>query len=346
MLFAAACNKDGKEESPSSTTSTARQTVVEILADDLQFPWGLAYLPNGDLLFTERPGRLTILKVKAVKPRLLLTRQVQQSGEGGLLGIAVDPEFATNRYVYLYETASDNRVVRYRLENDMVTEDKVIVQAIPKAGNHNGGVIHFGPDGYLYVGTGDAQDPQSAQDLSSLAGKILRVDRDGNPAPGNPFGTVIYTLGHRNVQGITWTGDGKMIATEHGPSGDLGSCCHDEVNCIEKGKNYGWPLAHKSEEKAPHTPSIAESGNDTWAPSGCLFTGSSQVWQDQLVIACLRGQRFERFTLKADGSAVTGNSDTLYQTFGRLRNIVKAPDGSLVFCTSNGDDQILRIGLK
>lgn len=339
-----ACNKNKEDTPPQNQGSSSGSVItIDVLAKNLNFPWGLAYLPNGDLLFSERPGRLSLLKKDSSNPTLLLSRQVQQNGEGGLLGIAVDPDFQSNAFVYTYETADDNRVVRYKLIDGTLTEDKIIVQGIPKANNHDGGVIQFGPDGYLYIGTGDALQPSSAQDLQSLAGKILRVDGDGNPAPGNPFNNLIWSYGHRNVQGLTWNAAGIMLATEHGPSGDLGWCCHDELNKIEKGKNYGWPHAHAGQEKDGLTPAIAESGNDTWAPSGCCFTGNSSVWPQQVVVACLRGQRFERFSISSDANTVTGRSDTLHQKFGRLRNIIPGPDGSLVFCTSNGNDQIMRI---
>src|SRR5262249_2927394 len=131
----------------------------------------------------------------------------------------------------------------------VLTEDQVILSGIPEASNHDGGALKFGPDGYLYVGTGDALSPSKAQDKSSLSGKILRIDRDGNAAPGNPFGNRIWSLGHRNVQGFAWTSAGTMLATEHGPSGEFGWCCHDELNLIQPGKNYGWPITYSGMEK-------------------------------------------------------------------------------------------------
>jgi glucose/arabinose dehydrogenase len=342
-----ACNKKENDEEPpapgTTTEPATRSLKTALVLDGLAYPWGMAFLPGGDLLFTERGGKFSVLEKNASVPALLTTRQVQQNSEGGLLGVAVDPDFAENQFVYAYETATDNRVVRYKLSGLTLAEDKIIVQGIPKAGNHNGGVIQFGPDGFLYIGTGDAQNGAQAQQLSSLSGKILRVDRDGNPAQGNPFNTMVWSYGHRNVQGITWAEDGTMFAMEHGPSGEMGWCCHDEFNRIEKGKNYGWPLALAGTEKDSLTPPLDQSGDDTWAPSGCVFTGQDHFWPNYVVGACLRGEKMVRFRISADRRSVAGRADTLQGTFRRIRNIVKGPGGALYFCTSNGDDQIYRL---
>ena len=348
LFVITACNKNEKESesTPSEETPVGKKVTIDVVLKDLRFPWGLAYLPNGDLLFTERPGRLNIHKKGEASHKKLADRQVPQNSEGGLLGVAVDPEFSSNHYIYIYETAATNQVVRFRLENDAVSDEKVIVGSIPKNQNHNGGVIRFGPDGFLYIGTGDAQQTDLSQNLASLAGKILRVDRDGNPAPGNPFGTPVWSYGHRNVQGLAWGRNNAMYASEHGPSGDLGWCCHDEVNLIQKSANYGWPMVHAGNEKDSLTAPLAHSGNDTWAPSGCEYTGDLPFWENSLLVCCLRGQKLIRFRLDGGGTAITSQSDTLDGTFDRLRNIIRGPEGSLVFCTSNGDDQILKISFR
>ena len=342
-LYIVACSK-GKDDSEKKTEPNKKSLAIDVIASDLEFPWGLAFLPGGDLLFTERPGRLGLLSKGGKQIKTIAARDVQQFSEGGLLGVTVDPDHINNHFIYLYETATEsNQVVRFTLEDGSLANEKVIIRGIPKNGNHNGGVLQFGPDGYLYIGTGDAQLPSSSQDIESLAGKILRVDREGAPAPGNPFNNMIWSYGHRNVQGLAWDDQGKMYATEHGPSGDLGWCCHDEVNLVEKGGNYGWPLALGGTEKDSLRQPVSHSGNDTWAPSGCAVTGERALWPGTLAVACLRGQKIIRFRLDSDGRSVTGRSDTLEGTFGRIRNIVEAPDGDIIFCTSNGDDQIARI---
>jgi glucose/arabinose dehydrogenase len=194
-----------------------------------------------------------------------------------------------------------------------------------------------------------------AQDKKSLSGKILRVDRDGNIPPGNPFNSRIWSYGHRNVQGFSWTASGVMLATEHGPSIEFGWCCHDEINLIEPGKNYGWPLALAGTETDSLTPPLIQSGMDTWAPSGCTYLGKASIWPNVLLVATLRGQRLIRFYLAGDGRSFVSASDTLADTYKRLRNVVEASDGTIYFGTSNagsnnpatdGIDKIYRITAK
>lgn len=342
-----ACDKNKPDSDKTGGPGPQQKTIhLSVLLTNLEYPWGLAYLPNGDLLFTERPGRLNLLKKGSGNPVTVTTRQVQQNSEGGLLGVAVDPDFGSNHFIYLYETADANQVVRFTFENEQLSNEKVILGGIPKNYNHDGGALRFGPDGFLYVGTGDAQDPPLSQDRSVPAGKILRIDREGNPASGNPFGTAVWSYGHRNVQGLAWHGNGKLYATEHGPSGDMGWCCHDEANLVVKGGNYGWPLALGGTEKDSLRAPLAHSGETTWAPSGCEFTGELPFWSNTLVVACLRGEKLIRFKTDGTGDGFTGQSDTLAGTYGRIRNVIRTPHNSLIFCTSNGDDQIVEIGLK
>ena len=337
LALAQGCNKDkpipGKE----------RHLKIKVIAKNLEIPWGMAYLPNGDFIFCERNGRINLLKKDASDHDLIMKRSVDVS-EGGLLGLALDPDFSSTGYVFIYETTLDtfNQVARLRLQNDVISEDKIILKGIPKSFNHDGGGLAFGPDGYLYVGTGDALQKYHAQDKNSLAGKILRIDKEGSPAPGNPFGNAVWTYGHRNVQGFAWNEQGRMIATEHGPSGapiEFGWCCHDEINLIEPGKNYGWPYAIGGAETDSLTPAIYNSGNDTWAPSGGTFIKGKEwgAWENNFVLAGLRGERLIRFVLNADASQVIAKYDTLNGEFLRLRNIIQAPDGSLVFSSSNTD---------
>jgi len=328
---------------------------IKVLFKNLENPWGMAFLPNGDFLFCERGGNINLQKKGSDDYNLIMFRVVQSS-EGGMLGIAIDPDFVNNHYVFIYETVDSNRVVRLKLENDVLTQDKIICHGIPRAYNHDGGGLKFGPDGYLYLGTGDATQRWLAQDLNSLAGKILRMDRDGNMAPGNPFNTLVWTYGNRNVQGFDWNAQGKMIATEHGPTGEFGWYSHDEINLIEPGKNYGWPsVLGTADSMGVFTPPISCSENETWAPSGCTFIKGKQwgSWEGNFIFGALKAQKLIRLGISGDGNTITSRNDTLTGIFMRLRNIVQAPDGSLLFNTSNigpptavpleGDDKIYRM---
>jgi glucose/arabinose dehydrogenase len=343
------CKKD-----PEINTHTP-QLKIEVFVKNLQVPWGMAFLPNGDFLFCERNGQINLKKRGEADYNMIMFRSVQPS-EGGLLGIAVDPDIENNHYIFIYETVvGQNQVVRLKMENDILTEDAVILSGIPAANNHDGGALRFGPDGYLYLGTGDATNATLAQDTSSLAGKILRLDRNGNAAPGNPFNSRIWTYGHRNVQGFDWNKNGKMIATEHGPTIEFGWCCHDEINLIEPGKNYGWPIAIGGTETDSLTPAIYQTGFEVWAPSGCTFIHGKEwgSWDGDFIFGALKGQRLVRFDISADGTQALNRQDTLIGTFQRLRNVIQAPDGSLLFSSSNvgvssppplaGDDKIYRL---
>lgn len=324
---------------------------ISIIAQDLEVPWGLAFLPDGKLLVTERPGR--VLRIDGNGKKLeIASINVRAISESGLHGVAVDPNFNSNNYIYLYYTYSDdgdntlNRVVRYRLENNSLWEDKIIVDRIPGAPNHDGGRIKFGPDGFLYITTGDAQEPSLSQDRNSLAGKILRVTRDGEPATGNPFSTRIYSYGHRNPQGITWDDSGRLWETEHGRSpGGL-----DELNLIEPGKNYGWPTIQGDEVRSGMITPIVNSGsNNTWAPAGAaFFNGSTKLTTGgSIFFAGLRGSALYEYKI-GEGKL----AEYLKNQYGRLRDVVLGPDNMLYITTSNrdgrgnpreGDDKIIRI---
>jgi len=334
------CKKD--KEQPTNI-------VISTRVENLTNPWGMVFLPNGDLVFTERTGKISILKHGESNTQLLMNRNVEVS-EGGLLGLAVDPQFSTNHYLYIYETIVDeNRVVRLAYNNGSLAQDAVILNGIPASYNHDGGALRFGPDGYLYVGTGDALQGELAQDKNSLAGKILRIDRNGNAAPGNPFNSVVWSYGHRNVQGFDWNPQGVMLATEHGPSSENGWCCHDEINRIQPGKNYGWPLVIGDTQADTLTAPIYHTGNNTWAPSGCSFIKGNQwkTWQNNLAIGAMKAERIYLINLSTDGGSVVQIKDTLNGTYDRIRNIIQAPDGSLYFATSNNSgDKIVRMSME
>ncbi len=326
---------------------------LKVQIKNLQIPWGMGFLPNGDFLFAERGGNINLQQKGASDYDLIMFRQVKVS-EGGLLGLAIDPDFSTNHYVFIYETNTDttNQVVRLVMNNDLLTQDAVILGNIPASYNHSGGGLRFGPDGYLYLGTGDALKPNLAQDRNSLAGKILRMDRNGSPAPGNPFNNYVWTYGHRNVQGFDWDVSGKMFATEHGPTSEFGWCCHDEINWIQPGKNYGWPLAIGGTETDTLTPPVYQTGNETIAPSGATFIKGDQWgdWESAFLVGNLKGEKLIRFYMDNAGSFVS-RQDTLYTVFGRLRNVIQGPDGSIYFSSGNvgypqqqvGDDKIYRL---
>jgi len=333
----------------------SKHVKLSVFVKNLEIPWGMTFLPNGDFLFVEKEGNINLMKKGTNDYNLIMFRKVKVT-EGGLLGLVIDPDFSNNHYVYIYETISDtiNQLVRLKMSNDLLTQDKIILPNIPASYNHDGGGLRFGPDGYLYLGTGDALKPNSAQDKNSLAGKILRMDRDGNPAPGNPFGNYVWTYGHRNVQGFDWNVQGKMIATEHGPTTEFGWCCHDEINLIEPGKNYGWPLKIGGTETDSLTPAIYQTGMETIAPSGCMFIKGKQwgSWENSFLVGALRGEKLIHFDISLNGVFVARH-DTL-TTFGRLRNVIQGPDGSIYFSTSNvgytqqnvGDDKIYRMYIE
>lgn len=318
-----------------------KEDIFEIVAENLRIPWEIVFLPDGELLITERPGTLQ----KVGRDRKIYTIEgVEHAGEGGLLGLVLHPRFSENHWLYLYLTmkASDgliNRVERYHLERDRLLEKKTIISDIPGAAYHDGGRIAFGPDGYLYITTGDAGNPKLAQDINSLAGKILRVRDDGSIPPDNPFGNAVWSYGHRNSQGLAWDDKGRLWATEHGGHG------RDELNLIEKGKNYGWPVIQGDERKEDMESPIIHSGpNETWSPAGAVF------WDGSIFFGGLRGESL--YETKFIGEHKVEVRSHFYQEFGRIRAVVLGPDGFLYITTSNtdgrgkprpNDDKVIRI---
>lgn len=348
---------------PTVPTSGPVAIRVETVLTGLEAPWEVAFASDGRFFLTERPGRVRLAVNGELLAEPALTLPVAAVGEGGLLGLALHPNFAETHWVYLYYTYSEgnqlwNRVVRYTESNGRLVEPQVIIDRIPGASIHDGGRIAFGPDGRLYITTGDARNPPAAQDRTSLSGKILRVEPDGSIPPDNPFpGSPVWSYGHRNPQGLAWSPDGRLYATEHGPTGDLGLAAHDEVNLIEPGRNYGWPFVVGTlvrQELPDAVPPLIESGNDTWAPSGATFVTVGRIpqWQGNLFFAGLRSQALWRVALAPDGQAVTQLEPLYRGEFGRLRTVVEGPDGALYVLTSNrdgrgspqrGDDRLLRL---
>lgn len=307
---------------------------VSTVASNLEAPWGVAFLPDGTALVTERDtARLLSIDPSGTVTEVQRIAEVVPGGEGGLLGIAVPRTYEQDRWVYIYFTAADdNRVARLRLGEP----PQPIFTGIPKARNHNGGRIAFGPDGMLYVGTGDAGDRGRAQDIDFLGGKILRLTPDGQPAPDNPFpGSPVYSYGHRNVQGLAWDENGQLFASEFGQNR------YDELNRIEPGGNYGWPLVEGTGDDEKFQNPVA-----TWSTSDASPSGIA-ILDGRVYLACLRGTKVYR--IGTDGQDA---QSLLADEYGRIRDVVVAPDGSLWVLTSNRDgrgspaepdDRVLRL---
>ena len=328
-----------------SVQDLSYQTTV--LAEGLNIPWDMAFLPDGRMLVTERVGQVVMLPERTV---VLDLPAALQLGEGGLLGIALDPDFTDNAYVYLYYTYRSgagifNRVSRYTLTDELLQNEGILVDALPGAAIHNGGRIRFGPDGMLYVGVGDAAAPERAQDPNDLAGKILRYRPDGsipadNPNPASP----VYSMGHRNPQGLAWHPvTGAMYASEHGPTRQ------DEINRIVPDGNYGWPEATCAEGHGDFQGPVACYAEFTLAPSGMDFLSLQDMAETSLYVAGLRGNMIRRLDFGPEGALL--REDTLFTDWGRIR-LVKQHAGSLYVLTNNrdgrgtprtGDDRLIRI---
>jgi glucose/arabinose dehydrogenase len=323
---------------------------VKALLTGLEIPWAVDLAPDGRLFITERPGRVRIARLEGTTATLLpapwATLQVSATpnAERGMLGLALDPDFAKNGFVYLYYTyrsggATLNRLVRMRDADGVGVEETVLLDGVPGSDSHDGGRVKFGPDGKLYITTGDAEVEQRAQNTSSLNGKILRLDRDGTIPTDDPFPNGVWSLGHRNVQGIAWHPDsGALYETEHGPSGFFPACCQDEVNLIEKGKNYGWPTVTGQPHDARFVDPIVWSGRtDTWAPSGAAFLTHAGPLRGSFLFATLRGSHLHRVVFAPDGRTVLFEERLLENQYGRLRDVFELPSGQLLVLTNNRD---------
>jgi aldose sugar dehydrogenase len=355
-----ACKDDTPDNTQTSndpfTTRDGAKFRVDTVLNQLDgVPWAMQFAPDGRLFVTERVGRVLIVNITSGMYDVALRIDgVFTSGEAGLLGLALDPDFAQNHFVYLYysaatsQTTAVNRLVRYRESGSQLIERVLLLDNIPAGQIHDGGRLKFGPDGFLYVTVGDSASQALAQDVASLAGKILRLNRDGSTAPGNRFSSPVFTYGHRNPQGIDWhPTTGLMWSSEHGNVGN------DEINTISSGLNFGWPRI-EGNDTFPGMETPVTSFTPSIAPSGATFYRGNRIPQftNNLFVATLRGTHLLRVTIDDSGRRITGQERLLDGTFGRLRDVIMGPDGNLYVCTNNrdgrgtpavGDDRILRI---
>jgi len=322
----------------------AQLSTVTTIAGNLDTPWAIGKRPGGQFITSERSG--TVRTIGANGQSFTIADVVEQ-GEGGLLGLTLHPDFTNQPYVYIYKTTDNqtNVVERYRLQDDQLSDKDTIIQDIPAAQTHNGGEIKFGPDNKLYITTGDANAPNDAQNTSRLNGKILRLNDDGSVPADNPFNNPVWSYGHRNPQGLAWDDQGRLWSTEHGPSGS--ETGYDELNQIQKGGNYGWPLIRGDQTRNGLIAPVAQSGaNDTWAPAGLAYANGS------LYFAGLRGQTLYQARINSATSVTL--TKHLSDEYGRLRSIL-VDDQRLIIGTSNrdgrgtpqdGDDKLLSIPLS
>lgn len=349
-------------------TQTGTKFRVETFVSGLEVPWSIVFTSPTRVLVAERPGRVRVVENGRLRAEPLATiSDVEPTGESGLMGLTLHPNYAQNHLLYLaYAYKGDGgkqtvRVVRFRDDGNALSERRVIIEGIPAAQFHAGTRLRFGPDGKLYITTGDATDRTLAQRMDSINGKILRLNDDGTVPPDNPFVNQpgarpeIWTYGHRNPQGIDFQpGTNLLFETEHGPSGFDGPGGGDEVNIVERAKNYGWPTIHHTQTQAGLESPLLEYTPACAPASGSFYRGASANgfadFRGDFFFGCLVGERIIRVRL--DGRRVVSQENLLAHQYGRIRDVVEGPDGAIYFSTSNrdgrgrpakDDDRIMRL---
>ncbi len=361
-LLVGSCGRGGD---PSEPGTAPPGLSVTTLASDFDTIWDLAWAPDNTIWVTERGGRISRVDPVSGASIRMGNVAVTESGEGGLMGLAFHPDFASGQpWVYVAHTYSAsggirNRVVRMRVSGTSLGAPEVLIDNLPGSSIHNGARLAIGPDRLLYVTMGDASNTGLPQDKTALGGKVLRLTLTGAPAPGNPFGNAVFSYGHRNPQGLVFLPNGALYATEHG-SGD-----NDEVNRLDAGRNYGWPDVRGAcdGDAGPNEIPFCQANNvvpplATWtptiAPSGLDYYGGTLIapWTGSLLFTTLKGSALHRLVLSGDGRSISARETLFEGTYGRLRDVLVAPDGSVYLGTSNrdgrgsphsGDDRILRI---
>lgn len=340
--------QSANEDTASAQDETADQEpVVEMVASGLDTPWSMVFTDPDRILVTERPGKIRVIEKGKLLPEPLYTfREVSETGEEGLLSMTLDPEYPQNHFVYLVVAVPKDggivdQVMRFLDTGTELADPSILIDNIPAARFHAGSRVAFGPDGKLYVSTGDATDKNLAQDKKSLAGKILRLNADGSIPSDNPFsGSPVWSYGHRNPQGLAWHPDnGFLYESEHGPSGFDGPGGGDEVNLIEKGKNYGWPLvSHEEKRSGTEAPLIVFTPAE--APASLLIYSGRQFseWRGNLFFGALKGEGLMRLVLDEQNPKRVVYYEKLKAVdFGRIREVMEGPDGFIYFTTSNRD---------
>jgi glucose/arabinose dehydrogenase len=321
---------------------------AETVASGLAVPWSFAFLPGGDVLVSERPGRLRLLHEGKLMAAPVLRIETAETSEGGLLGIAVNPKDTSQLFLYATVPGPRNELQRWKLSADhtRAIREKVLIDDIAAASNHDAGRIRFGPDGLLYVGTGDARKPERSQDPQSRNGKILRVSPEGE--------AKAFISGIRNTEGFDWLDEKTLVVVDHGPSGEMGRYAHDEVNVARAGDNLGWPVIYGCQEKPGMvTPLLTWSAHAVPPGGVAIYRGSAiPEFRGDILLASLGSEHLHRVVLNEDRSAVKLHEVYFRQKFGRLREIAMTPSGELWMTTSNCDgrgecppekDRILRI---
>ena len=368
LVFLAACSggPPGDKRAQPQADAAADEASgfrVETVVSNLEVPWSIVFAPDGRMLFTERPGRVRVFEKGALRPEpLAVIEDVERGGESGLMGLALHPDFGENRLLYLAYAYSQGgvrvRVVRFRETGSGLADRRLIIEGIPAARFHAGTRLGFGPDGKLYVTTGDAAEKELGQRLDTLAGKTLRLNDDGTVPPDNPFVNrsdarpEIWTYGHRNAQGLDFQpGTGLVFQTEHGPSGFDGPGGGDEVNVVERGKNYGWAAIHHRQTKEGMESPLLEYTPACAPASAAFYRGAALAkFRGNFFFGCLRGEGLQRVVL--DGRRVLSEERMFERRYGRIRDVAEGPDGALYFSTSNrdgrgspasDDDRIMRV---